>query len=122
MIDRRKNTEFGIILSLALIIISVYCHIQLEGPVIITLLVTLLAPKLYMPFTWLWFRLGDLMGIVATRCILFLLFFLIVTPVGIIRRWMNKETLHLKQFRKGSGSVFIAQEKTYSPQDLDKQY
>ena len=122
MTNRKQNMEFGIVLALTLVIISAYCQIALTVPVIIALVITLVAPKIYAPFTWCWFRLSDLLGLVATRCILFVLFFMIITPIGILRRLMKKDTFYLKQFGKGSGSTFIEQEKKFNVQDLDKQY
>lgn len=122
MTDRKKNTEFGIVLTLVLVIVSAYCRIDLIIPVIITLVITLLAPGIYTPLAWCWYRLGDLLGFVVTRCILFLLFFGIITPVGIVRRMMKKDTFRLKQFGKGSDSTFIEQEKKFDVRDLDKQY
>lgn len=122
MTNRKKNIEFGIILSLVLVIISAYCQITSTIPVIIALAITLLAPGIYTPFTWCWFRLGDLFGLVVTHCILFLLFFGVITPIGILRRLMKKDPFHLRQFGKGSDSTFIKQEKKFYIQDLDKQY
>ena len=122
MIDKKKNIEFGIVLSLILVIVSAYCRIDLTVMVIIALVITLLIPVIYTPFTWLWFRLGDLLSLVITRCVLFLLFFLIITPTGILRRLMKKDPFRLKQFGKSSESVFFKQEKAFSAQDLEKQY
>lgn len=122
MIDRKKNIEFGILLALALMVIAIWFKMELTVPVIIILLVTLLFPKIYTPFTWCWFKLGEWLGRIVTCCILFLLFFLIITPVSCVRRWMNNDPLQLKQFGKGSDSVFVNQEKIYNAQDLEKQY
>lgn len=122
MIDKKKNIEFGIVLSLILVIVSAYCRINLTVVVVIALVVTLLIPVMYTPFTWLWFRLGDLLSLVITRCVLYLLFFLIITPIGIFRRLMKKDPFRLKQFGKSSESVFCKQEKAFRVQDLEKQY
>ena len=72
MTNRKKNIEFGIVLSLVLVIVSAYCQFTSTIPVIIALAITLLAPGIYTPFTRCWFRLGDLFGLVVTHCILFL--------------------------------------------------
>lgn len=122
MTNRKKNIEFGIVLSLVLVIVSAYCQITSTIPVIIALAITLLVPGIYTPFTWCWFRLGDLFSLVVTHCILFLLFFGVITPIGILRRLMKKDPFHLRQFGKGSDSTFIKQEKKFNIQDLDKQY
>lgn len=122
MIDKKNNIEFGIVLSLIFVIVSAYCRIDLTVMVIVALVVTLLIPVMYTPFTWLWFRLGDLLSLVITRCVLFFLFFMIITPTGIFRRLMKKDPFRLKQFGKSPESVFCKQEKVFSAQDLEKQY
>lgn len=122
MIDRRKNTEFGVLLALVLVVISFWFSVDLTIVTVITLLITLLAPGLYTPLSWFWFRFGEGLGFVVSRIILFLLFFGVITPIGWIRRRMQKDPFRLKQFHKSSDSVFILQEKKYKPQDLEKQF
>lgn len=122
MIDRKKNMDFGIILAVVLKVIELWRGVDLTTPMLVTLLAVIVFPKVFTPFTWLWFKLGEGLGMVVTRCILFLLFFLVVTPIGCIRRWMKKDPLLLRAFGKGSGSVFICREKTYEASDLEKQH
>ena len=122
MIDRQKNIEFGILLALVLEIVSIYCHIQTTACVVAILLVTLLTPQLYTPLTWLWFRLGECLSRVVTHSILFLLFFTVVTPISLFRRWTGKDPFRLRQFKKSTESVFSAQEKRFQDQDVKKQY
>jgi hypothetical protein len=45
-----------------------------------------------------WMMLGHVLGWINTRIILGLVFFIVVTPIGMLRRWLGKDPmgLHLK--------------------------
>lgn len=124
MVTKTTNREFGILLSLVLLIIAYIRQEQgtLYEIAILTLLIALLCPLLYTPFTRLWFKFGELLSRITTCIVLFILYFLIVTPVGRLRRMMKKDTLCIHQFKTSRESVFTTEDKTYTASDLDKQY
>ena len=74
------------------------------------LILTMAWPKAFKPLAGLWFGLSHLMGNVVSRIILTLLFFLLVTPIGLIRRWCGADSLQLKKWKQGRGSVFVERE------------
>jgi len=121
MIDKMKNTEFGIIVSMILLLLAMNGNIRLSV-VIVVLLVTMLSPKLFTPFTWLWFRFGDGLNFVIGRLLLVLVFFLVVTPVGLLRGMLGTDTMRLRQFKKSTDSVFSVCKKEYEISHLKKQY
>jgi len=49
----------------------------------------LLAPRLLAPVERGWMRFAAVMGHVNTRIILTVLYYLVITPIGIVRRWMG---------------------------------
>jgi len=120
--NKAKNIEFGMLVTLVLLVISFWMKNNLYVYAIVTLLVAMLVPVLYTPFAWCWFRLARLLEQVASKLILFLIFFIIITPVGIIRRFTGKDTLQLKRFRKDRQSVFEEKSHQYTQHDLEKQF
>lgn len=63
-----------------------------------------LAPSLLvLPNRW-WRRIGHLLGWINTRILLSLLFWLVLTPVGLVMRLAGKDPLD----RRGHGSVWKA--------------
>lgn len=121
MKDKIKNIEFGIIVSMILVLMAMFGYVRLPS-VIVVLLVTLLLPKLFTPFTWLWFRLGEGLNIVMGRVLLVLIYFLVVTPVGLLRRMTGMDMMRLHQFKKSTASVFSVCKKEYEISHLTKQY
>lgn len=70
------------------------------------LVLNMTAPKVFGPASKLWFGLSAVMGSVMSRVILSLVYFLVLTPVGLLRRALGKDTLRLAAFKKGRESVF----------------
>jgi hypothetical protein len=86
------------------------------------LLLTMVWPQAFRPLAGLWFGLSHLLGALVSRIILTLLFFLLVTPVGLIRRWAGADSLQLKKWKKDQGSVFKVRQGAIQPQDLLNPY
>ncbi len=86
------------------------------------LLLTMAWPKAFKPLAVLWFGLSHLMGQVVSKIVLTLAFFLIVTPIGLIRRWTGADSLQLKNWKKGSASVFVERQGAIKDKDLLNPY
>jgi hypothetical protein len=83
----------------------------------------LVLPRFLKPIHKIWMGISLILGWIMTRVILALLFFLVVTPTGLLARLFGKEFLELK-FRKGDAKSFwVAREKKeFRPQDYENQY
>jgi hypothetical protein len=53
-------------------------------------------PRALVPLNWLWFKLGMLMGMVMSPLVMGIIFFVVVTPIGLIRRLGGADSLRLK--------------------------
>ncbi len=95
---------------------------QFLGVSIVLLLITMAWPKAFKPLAGLWFGLSHLLGQVMSKVILTLAFFLVVTPIGLIRRWMGADSLQLKKWKQGSDSVFVERQGAIQEKDLLNPY
>lgn len=86
------------------------------------LVLTMIAPRVYRPLAYAWLGLSHLLGTVVSRILLTLVFFVIVLPVGLLRRLLKKDSLHLKEFGRGKESVMRIRDHMYVPSDIDKPY
>ena len=92
-------------------------------PVAIALLLLAMAwPKAFRPLAGLWFGLSHLLSSVVSRVILTVVFFLIVTPIGVIRRLFGADALQLKKWKQGKGSVFVVREGPVQGKDMANPY
>lgn len=61
------------------------------------LVAALVAPQLLKPLNRVWFKLGMLLHHVVTPVVMGLLFFLTVTPTGVIMRALGKDPMRLRR-------------------------
>lgn len=123
MISRRQNMEMGVVLTLVLLVVGLISgEIFWYKIAVSALLVTALIPVVYTPLSRLWFGFARLAERFFSIIILTLIFYLIVTPIALLRRCFFEDTLRLRNFGKGGSSVFIIKDKTYQAEDLEKQY
>ena len=98
-----SNRSFGIVFFIVFLVISIYPLIN-NGELrlwsliisIIFLFLGLINSKILNPLNKLWFRFGIFLGKVISPLIMCIIFFLVVTPIGILMRLLNKDLLNLK--------------------------
>ena len=101
--ERRFGALFTVVFSLA----GIYGHFVIgwSSEVVIGLfvaslvvaVVAIVIPAALAPFNKAWFQLGLLMGKVVSPIVLGLIFFGMLTPVGIIGRLLGRDELRLKK-------------------------
>jgi hypothetical protein len=62
------------------------------------------------------------MGIFASKMILTIIFFGIVTPIGLCRRIAGSDALKLRAFKAGKQSVMRVRNHTFIGKDLEQPY
>lgn len=85
-------------------------------------LVNMVVPQVFRPLAPLWFGLGHMLGAVSSRVLMFLVFALVVTPIGLLRRALGKDSLRLRAFRSGEESVLVIRNHTFTGGDLERPY
>ena len=59
------------------------------------LLFGLFAPKILKPLNYIWFKFGLLLHSVVSPLIMMAMFYLVITPIGLIMRFLGKRPLNL---------------------------
>lgn len=80
------------------------------------------APVILKPVYRVWMALAVVLGFVMTRVILTVVFFLVMTPIGLVMRLLGKDPLH-RRLDPDAASYWI--EKSYdddAPERLEKYY
>src|SRR5262245_23347122 len=73
------------------------------------LLLALVAPAALAPLNRLWTKFGLLLHRVMSPVVLGVMFFLVITPIGLLMRLLGKDLLRLK-FDRAAGSYWISRE------------
>ena len=89
---------------------------------LVLLILTMTWPNAFRPLAVLWFGLSHLLSRVMSRVILTVVFFLVVTPIAIIRRLCGADALQLKKWKQGRGSVFVVREGPVQGKDMANPY
>ena len=98
-----SNRSFGIVFFVVFLLIAIYPliyngEIRLWSLLIsfIFLILGLLNSKALTPLNKIWFKFGILLGKIVSPIILGIIFFFVVTPIGLIMRILGKDLLNLK--------------------------
>ena len=98
-----SNRSFGIVFFVVFLFIALY-PLSYSGQVIkwslvislIFLLLGLINSKILTPVNKILFKFGIFLGNIISPIIMSIVFFLIVTPIGLIMRVLRKDLLNLK--------------------------
>ncbi len=104
-----SNKSFGIVFFVVFLLIGIYPLIN-NGEVrfwsivisIIFLFLGLINSRILSPLNILWAKFGILLGKFISPVIMAIVFFFIVTPTGIIMRFLRKDLLKLKKSNKNT--------------------
>ena len=98
-----SNRSFGIVFFVVFLIITLYPLLNNENIRYWSLLVSLvfltlglLNSNILTPLNKVWFKFGILLGKVISPIIMGIIFFFVVTPIGLLMRILNKDLLNLK--------------------------
>ena len=98
-----SNRSFGIVFFVFFLIIAIYPLIK-DGELrlwslfisIVFLFLGLVNSKILNPFNKLWFKFGIFLGKIISPLVMGIIFFLVVTPIGLLMRLLNKDLLNLR--------------------------
>ena len=98
-----SNRSFGIVFFIVFLLIALYPltysqDIRVWSAIIsiIFLVLGLVNSKILTPLNKLWFKFGIFLGKIISPIIMGIIFFLVVTPIGLLMRLLGKDLINLK--------------------------
>lgn len=111
-----SDRSFGLVFAafLALVGLSPLLHhrgprLEALVPAALFLAAALVAPTLLAPLNRLWFRFGLLLHRLVSPVMMAAIFYLVVTPAGLLMRWRGKDPLH-RRFDRAATSYWIVRQ------------
>ena len=102
-----SNRSFGIVFFVVFLLIALFPltysgEIRIWSIIISLTFLTLglLNSKILTPFNKIWFKFGIFLGKIISPVIMGIIFFFVVTPIGLIMRLLGKDVLNLKYNNK----------------------
>tara|TARA_Y100000034_G_scaffold106112_1_gene134580 strand:- start:605 stop:982 length:378 start_codon:yes stop_codon:yes gene_type:complete len=104
-----SNKSFGILFFIVFALISIWPLIQGGSlriwsiPIaILFLILGLIDSKLLSPLNVVWVKFGELLGRIIAPVVMAIIYFFIITPIGLFMRLIRKDLLKIKSSNKQS--------------------
>ena len=122
-ISKNQAKDTGMAMVLLLLLLGFFLNDSLYFKLsIIFLILNMIYPLIYKPIAIIWLGFSNLLGTIISKIILSLVFFIVVSPVGFIRRLMGFDSLKLRKFKESNQSVFENRNITYSGKDIENPF
>ena len=102
-IKTSSNKSFGLVFFVIFMTIALWPLLNDENiriwsviVSIIFLILGLFNSKILTPFNKLWMRLGILLGTIVSPIVMGIVYFVVITPIGLIMKLFGKDVLNLK--------------------------
>ena len=125
-IEKSTNRSFGLVFFIVFLIIGLWPLMHEDSVRLWSLIIALiflflgiLNSKILTPLNILWFKFGKLLSILISPIVMSIIFFLVVTPTGLIMRMLGKDLLR-NRFQINNESYWIKKEKSKS--SMKKQF
>jgi len=104
-----SNRSFGLVFFIVFLLIAIYPVLG-EQPLrlwsllvsLVFLFLGLLNSKFLTPLNLIWVKFGNLLGRIIAPIIMFLVYFVILTPTGLLMRAIGKDLLKTKFLKSNS--------------------
>ena len=102
-----SNRNFGLVFFFIFLVVSIWPLTHNESPRIWSaiislafLILVLTRSKLLTPLNRLWAKFGIILGSIIAPIVMGVVFFLVVTPIGLVMKIIGKDLLNLKYDKK----------------------
>ncbi len=122
---KENNSKVILVMVVGFMLIATYLHFKTEYAtaakvlfiVALSIGVASLIPPLERLIVWIWEKIGLVLGWINTKIILSLVFFIFLTPFGILSRIFTKKSA--LQLKNDSKTTFVERNHTYTKKDIE---
>src|SRR6267154_34897 len=117
--DQSRDTGMAVEIQLLLL----YLRTRRDGWLYAAALlhvVNMIVLRIFAPIAVLWLGLSHVMGTVMSKILLSVLFFGLVTPIGVLRRLFGKDSLQLRAFKADEESAMSVRNHLFTARDIER--
>lgn len=127
--SEKECRNFGLTVGIVLVVLSLllfyfeynsYMYFSTPGGLLIIL--GIVFPSALRPVQKIWMTFAVVMGFVMSRVILTIIFYLVVTPIGLLAKLFRKDFLDLSIDKNRKSYWNIRESKKYSKIDTERQF
>lgn len=119
--EQGKDTGLAVVLLL-LLVLYFKNHDYYTLAAIIFLVITMTWPVFFRPAALVWLGFSHRLGGVVSKVLLTVIFFVVVTPIGLLRKMLGADPMKSRQWHKSKKSVMVNREHLYVQNDLKNPY
>jgi hypothetical protein len=119
--DQSRDTGMAMVL-LALLLFALTRRDWLLYAALVLHVVNMTVPQIYRPLAVVWLGFSHLLGLVVSKVVLTVIFYLVVTPIGTLRKLMGKDSLRLRAFRASEESAMVERNHLFVARDIETPY
>ena len=127
--DKTTLRKFGLTVGAVLLLVGIVLYLTgksssvvFGGVGVLLILLGLILPNILKPLNKIWMSLAVILGWFMSRLILFILFYIVITPIGFFLRIAGKDFLNLRT-GKNSESYWEKREKRVKEKiDYERQF
>jgi len=122
-INRDQSRDTG--MAMVLIMLLVFLYTRKPGYITAAILlhvINMTVPVVFKPVAVVWLGVSHLIGMVVSKIILSVVFFLVVVPVAALRNMMGKDALRLRGFKSQKQSVMVVRNHRFTADDLRRPF
>jgi len=112
-------------MAMVLLALLVFAYRRSEAALMATFVLHLLnmtVPQVFKPVAVVWLGFSHLLGAVVSRVMLTVIFLAVVSPIGLLRKVMGKDSLRLRAFKASNDSVMVKRDHAFVGKDLEQPY
>ena len=127
MHKRSSNRSFGLLFFVFFLVISLWpftkkieINLYLISIALIFLVLGLLNSKILSPLNKAWIKLGEILGRIVAPVVMAIVYFIILTPIGLLVRLFGKDLIGMKFSNDIKKSYWIKRKKNLG--SMNKQF
>jgi hypothetical protein len=108
-------------MALVLVFLLLFAFRKREALVFVAMVLLaldMIVPQVYKSVAVVWLGLSELLGAISSKVLLSIAFFILVVPIGLLRRLLGKDSLKLKAFKQDQGSVMSERNHKFVDEDI----
>ncbi len=123
-----SNRSFGFVFTLVFALVAAYPMTKGQQPwwslaiiAAIFLITALASPGLLTPLNRLWTKFGAMLHLIMSPLVLGFIFFVVITPIGLLMRLLGKRPLSL-EYEKSKESYWVLRDSNPDSGDMNQQF
>ena len=118
--NRERKLESVLVIAIGFLVLFFIFKIKIFILVsLLVLLLSVMSDLIMDGITWVWFKIAEILGWINARILLAVVFFIILFPISLMARLLNKTAIN---FKKNNNTYYKERNHTYLLEDIENMW